>query len=157
MILAHQYAEQYALSGRATITLVNSITRNEFSYNIRQIKDMLAQPVRVWHVYHNKKYIGYINKTLYFILGADIPIELKTSQAVKVFAWAWERIHCNTVPKNIVILRSEYCGRCGRKLTEPISILSGIGPFCRKEMGIDDAQYKKQLYNQQINNDANNK
>lgn len=28
------------------------------------------------------------------------------------------------------------CGRCGRKLSDPVSIQTGYGPICRVKMGI---------------------
>lgn len=30
------------------------------------------------------------------------------------------------------------CGRCGRKLKDPVSIRMGYGPVCRAEMGIEE-------------------
>jgi hypothetical protein len=34
----------------------------------------------------------------------------------------WDVKHCG------------YCGKCGRVLTEPESLESGLGPICRKAM-----------------------
>ncbi|WP_373093047.1 DUF6011 domain-containing protein [Zhongshania sp.] len=28
------------------------------------------------------------------------------------------------------------CGRCARKLTDPVSISTGFGPHCRSELGV---------------------
>jgi len=35
-----------------------------------------------------------------------------------------------------VIIPSGHCGHCSRKLTDPKSVETGLGPFCRKKLGV---------------------
>jgi hypothetical protein len=37
------------------------------------------------------------------------------------------------LPVDLTIQHEDKCGRCGRKLTDPVSISTGIGPECRKK------------------------
>lgn len=58
------------------------------------------------------------------------------STPVRVIRWAlskvWEE---KNLPVGYSIHHEGKCGRCGRRLTVPESILSGIGPECAKHMG----------------------
>jgi len=56
------------------------------------------------------------------------------STPVQVFNWVMKLIEKNiTVPENYFIEHNGHCGRCGRKLTTPESIKSGLGPICRSK------------------------
>lgn len=56
----------------------------------------------------------------------------------RVFEWFVSRAFSNIpLPEGYDIKHSGRCGRCGRMLTVPESIDSGIGPECAKIMGIN--------------------
>ena len=45
--------------------------------------------------------------------------------------WLWTRLNARAVlPANVTVWHEGKCGACGRKLTVPDSIKSGIGPVC---------------------------
>jgi len=55
------------------------------------------------------------------------------SQPVKVFNWAMRVIQNLTpLPVGYTIQHAGKCGRCGRTLTDPTSIATGIGPVCSR-------------------------
>jgi len=35
------------------------------------------------------------------------------------------------IPAALTIQHNDACGRCGRELTDPISVATGLGPICR--------------------------
>lgn len=39
------------------------------------------------------------------------------------------------IPKDLAVYHEGKCGRCGRKLTVPESVSSGLGPICIKRVG----------------------
>ena len=137
MQISQQYAKQYILAGKSLITVVNTKTGNQFTYIIRQKKDKVTgKIVRRWYVKHNSDYLGYITDNgFYYSTGIDV--KLMYSQAMEVWAWIWLRITEQTVPDYIHILRSDFCGACGRQLTDSVSLSFGIGPECRKKLGIE--------------------
>lgn len=58
--------------------------------------------------------------------------------SVKGFAWIVSRLAAGRDVADQVELRHEgSCGRCGRKLTTPESIDTGLGPVCAEALGID--------------------
>ena len=59
------------------------------------------------------------------------------SKPVKVASWALSIVWQNaTLPEGYAIQHEGRCGRCGRALTVPESIESGIGPECASKMGL---------------------
>lgn len=58
------------------------------------------------------------------------------STPVKVIRWALRHVWTNKpLPAGYAIRHEGRCGRCGRALTVPESIETGIGPECAKVMG----------------------
>jgi hypothetical protein len=54
------------------------------------------------------------------------------SKPVKVFNWAMDVVmKHNELPQGYSILHDGRCARCGRTLTDPESIKTGLGPVCR--------------------------
>lgn len=53
--------------------------------------------------------------------GNRSPISEEAPSA-KAFAWFWRRLLAGELP--------DTCGRCGRKLTVPSSVETGLGPEC---------------------------
>lgn len=59
------------------------------------------------------------------------------TKAKKVFSWIWKNvIHHEYLTENINVYHHGICCKCGRKLTTPESLESGIGPECRKLLGL---------------------
>lgn len=57
----------------------------------------------------------------------------KDAPSAKAFAWAWPYLAAATIPPNAEVWHEGRCGRCGRALTVPESIASGIGPVCEEK------------------------
>jgi len=53
--------------------------------------------------------------------------------SAKAFAWAWGYLAKGEMPPNCEVWHEGRCGRCGRALTVPESIFSGIGPVCESK------------------------
>jgi len=61
-------------------------------------------------------------------LSADAP-------SVAAFEWFWRTVVTQqTLPSALRVYHEGRCGRCGRALTVPASIRSGIGPECAKRV-----------------------
>lgn len=137
----------YVTAGNAIFTVLNPETGGRFTYRIQQKtnEDGQLSPffVSVLSGNDNEKdymYIGFIRDTSYqtvagsptdgdFVHGgrkAAFPIG---APCVKAFDWTWRHID-NPAPA--IIYHEGRCGRCGRPLTVPESIESGLGPVCAK-------------------------
>ncbi len=82
-------------------------------------------------------YIGlYIPQDHSLRLTAKSRIK-EDSTPAKVFQWAVRMVAAGKeLPEGYAIQHEGRCGRCGRRLTVPESIESGIGPECAKFFGV---------------------
>lgn len=129
--LAPGKRKAYALAGNATLTVENPKSGNRFTYQLRQSEPKPGQ-MPVWFVAlltgpnneRDWRYLGTIfadgfRLTRKSCAGRDAP-------SVVAFQWfsvRWE-------DARVSVWHEGACGRCGRKLTVPESIASGIGPVC---------------------------
>jgi hypothetical protein len=56
------------------------------------------------------------------------------AQSVKVFQFMLNKLKSNNLPDFLEVWHEGFCGKCGRRLTVPSSILTGIGPECFKTL-----------------------
>lgn len=131
MTNAHQVA-QFALAGKATLTLKSLKSEDHLTYKIRQTKgdnpvhfvSALVRP----ETYH---YVGMIKDKKFTLTRKS----RMTPDNVRVRAMKWfcEKVLENeTMPTQLEVRHEGCCGRCGRELTHPDSIDRGIGPECWK-------------------------
>lgn len=126
-------ALQFMLAGRARMTLVSEKTGVRYTYRITQ-KDDPTSPhfVGVMTGSDNESaytFLGSIFEGKRYFHGRRSSIS-KDAGSAKAFAWAWEYLVKGEMPPACEIWHEGRCGRCGRALTVPESIQSGIGPVC---------------------------
>ena len=123
----------YLLAGNATATFQNPITGNRFTYKIMKGKQEGAPHfVKVLTGQDNEgdfTYLGCIFDGVTFRVTAKSRISPDAPSA-RVFAWVWARVCTGADISPVEIYHSGRCGKCGRKLTVPESILTGLGPVC---------------------------
>ena len=134
------HARSFMTAGRATVTLVSKKTGVRFTYKISKPKDgEVDNGFRFVSVLNgpdnwtNYAYFGYIRNGVFFHGRAKARVS-DTAASVKAFAWAWQKLAQGTLPEQLQIWHEGKCGRCGRKLTVPSSIASGLGPECAGRM-----------------------
>jgi hypothetical protein len=74
-------------------------------------------------------YLGTINREGVFWHGRKSMVpedDFKTTAA----RWLFNQLANNNLPDTCQLWHEGRCGRCGRRLTVPESIASGIGPEC---------------------------
>lgn len=91
-------------------------------------------------------YLGLYNPTLKMDINQNVRLTAKSrmtndSTPVKVLRWAIKKVaeansHAPILPTGYSIQHEGRCCRCGRRLTVPESIDSGIGPECAEMMGV---------------------
>ena len=138
-------ALNYILAGKSEFTLVSTKTGKRIKYKLIRVKSKYGLDTE--YVYFIKLGDGsnqIFAGTLYFrpdvnrftfSTGAK---GLKKSDSVEVQALLYTVNALYNSNKNIgvEIYHAGKCGRCGRKLTTPESILTGLGPECSKIMNI---------------------
>lgn len=119
----------FVTAGRAEFTIDNGKGQH-FTFRVTRAKKSRA--LFVSHVSAGKHYMGILTDGLVLKLTAKTTT---TDDAIetKVFRFAMRVINGATaLPEGYSVRHVGKCGRCGRKLTDPVSIASGIGPDCAK-------------------------
>lgn len=126
--------EKFVFGGKSRFTVVNEKTGNRFTYRIKGMKDNE-------NLHFVSLLTGSDNETSYSFFGSIFNRETYKfstkkskigceSQGVKVFDWFVKSLKSNTLPDFVSVYHEGKCGRCGRTLTVPESIVSGFGPEC---------------------------
>ncbi len=125
---------EYMLAGRAIVTIVG--TRSRFTFKIRRAPQA---PGKLWVsvlsgtdnaddgsyrflgtiINDSTEYKPFFRHSPKSPVGIDAP-------SVTAFVWAFK----NAEDPRVAFYHSGKCGRCGRRLTTPESITTGLGPVC---------------------------
>jgi hypothetical protein len=136
-------AKVYALAGHATLTLTSEKTGARYTYKINQLKDRESGEMKpLWFVAllsgpdntSDYTYMGTIGATHEFRLTAKSAYKAD-SLPVRGFQFFWKHVIAGQMAPMLQVEHSGNCGRCGRLLTVPSSIQSGLGPECASKMG----------------------
>ena len=125
----------FALAGNATFTVTSVKTGTRFTYKVRQPNPEAPHFVKVLTGSDNENsytFLGTIFSDGTFRHGKKSPIG-PDAPSSKAFSYVWT--HLDELTGKVEIHHEGKCCRCGRKLTVPESIESGIGPECREKMG----------------------
>lgn len=131
-------SKDFALAGRAVFTIVNA-SGDRYTFRIGK--------KRGGDVYFGSLLNGPNNETDYLYVG-KVNVETMrltatakglapTSVAFRTLDWLLMVINGKReLPAGYKLHHAGKCGRCGRTLTVPESIESGIGPECATKMGL---------------------
>lgn len=81
----------------------------------------------------NLVYQGYLKRDLSFNIGKK-GIKDYNEKAINGLLWVLR--HGDKLPDKVHIFHHGKCSVCGRKLTDSMSLSCGIGPTCRKRVGV---------------------
>lgn len=145
--------KEFILGGKADFTILQECTDNvkeqQYKYKITIPKDSEPSTTQVWYVFAeldtthsgvetdgiNLKYQGYLKRDLSFNIGAK-GIEDYNQKSINGLIWVLK--HSDNLPSVVHIYHHGKCSVCGRKLTDAKSLRCGVGPTCRKRVGIND-------------------
>lgn len=125
--------KRFIHAGNATFTLVSMGSR--FTYRVRQKNSEGPFFVSLLTGSDNEgsySYLGMLwpDKPYRYVHGRKSKVK---SAAPPVQAFGWYLYHLGRgadVTEKVKIYHAGRCGRCGRKLTVPESIMTGLGPEC---------------------------
>ena len=129
---------QFIFAGDAVFTVRNEKTGNRFTYRVQALKRSRPQAEKdfffVKSFYGNEnetnyKYFGTIYEDRSFKMSDKSKLSAEAKPVI-AFKWLLPKLLSNTLPDFVAIYHEGRCGRCGRRLTVPESILSGFGPEC---------------------------
>lgn len=137
--LKNETIKQFITAGKAIFTLRNESTGNRFTFKVTKFQPEDGKPA----MHFVKVLTGSDNNSSYTFIGTIFndgvykhskrsPIT-PDAQSVKAFEWFVQ--HVEKLPAVVKVYHEGRCGRCGRRLTVPESILSGFGPECISLVG----------------------
>ena len=129
--------KKFIVSGNAIFTLESKVTGNWFTYKIKRMKNADEKSPLFVSVL-----TGCDNEESYTYMGAIFNYDnlyFKSTQKSKIgidalsykaFSFFFNLLILNQTHKDMRIYHKGICGRCGRSLTTPDSLLHGLGPEC---------------------------
>ena len=131
-LLQNDSALNFILAGNATVTFLNTQSKNRFTFKVSKPKDSDVHFVSVLTGPDNYTFLGSIFNNN-FKSSKKSTIQ-ESAQSFQVFKFVFDRLKTKNLPDVIEIYHEGKCGRCGRALTVPESIVSGFGPECVKKV-----------------------
>jgi hypothetical protein len=127
---------RFIFGGNATFTLRSAKTGARFTYKIRQPgigKPFFASVLSGQNNETDFDYVGFIPAATRDVLVAGNKGK-PDAPSFKALAWTVYQLATKArIPEHLEVFHEGRCCACGRKLTTPESILSGIGPECAKK------------------------
>lgn len=144
--LAASRSLEFMMAGNATVTLRSMRTTQRYTFKIKKAKENPKYPDTAWFVsyltgpnneddYMPVGIINMRNGKPVFRLDRRSHLTVESAPVV-AFMWTLRNLSEGNQTFGVEIFHSGTCGRCGRKLTVPESIQTGLGPECAiKGMG----------------------
>lgn len=126
-------AAAYILAGNAIVTLVSKRTGARFTYKVRKPNENSPHFVSLLRGADNTDDYSYIGTIFHgtTFRGTRKSRVRTDSPSYRAFAWAFDRLASGgPMPEDLEVWHEGRCGACGRTLTVPESIASGLGPVC---------------------------
>lgn len=134
--LAAGRERDFLLAGKAVFTLVTPTGR--WTYKVRR-KDLWRGATQTTMYFvsvlsgSDYAYLGTLNpKSGNVALTMKSPNVNGQPQYYQLWTAMYAVFHGEALPANYQLLHEGQCGRCGRALTVPESIATGLGPECAK-------------------------
>lgn len=129
---------RFMLAGNAHVTFQSGKTGTRFTYHVEAAPEREA--FRVTHFVKvltgpdHYEYLGCIYPNRLYKHGRNSKISTGAPSAI-AFTWCWAKLTAGKMPGVLGVYHEGRCGKCGRRLTTPESIETGLGPTCAKREG----------------------
>jgi hypothetical protein len=125
----------FMLAGNARLTIKSGKTGVRYTYRVARAKEGDAYFVSLLTGSDNESDYTYMGLLRNLSFGLTRASRYGTQTApVLGFTYVLRALAAGTMPANVEINHEGRCGRCGRALTVPESVASGIGPECALKM-----------------------
>lgn len=138
--LAPGAVRAFVEGGNATFTVRNARTGGRYTYRVARNEDQNGAArafVAVLNGPDNGRdyaHIGFIGRRDgAFVRSRQSPLP-STALSVRGFDWVWSHVDRLADYPHVEVHHVGKCGRCGRPLTVPSSITTGLGPVCAQRV-----------------------
>ena len=148
-----QEALDFIFSGKAVVTLTSATTGTHFTFKLSEkdgeiffVKHLFG-PDNSWN--GEWAFLGFIEAD-----GEGVPTSTliagrkgkPDAPSFKALSWALAHLNRGNIPAELTIQHNDACGKCGRELTDPISV-AAAREFSRavNELSFDSDAFAKEL------------
>ena len=137
-------ALKFILAGKCEFVLYSTKINDKFEYKLTK-KESKNKENEFIYFLNTKvdgefKYAGVIwfdDKTNEFRFGQGAKGQLEGNHLnIRSLLFVLNKLNLGGEPQHCEVYHVGTCGRCGKKLTTPESILTGLGPECCKKVGV---------------------
>jgi hypothetical protein len=129
-------AAAYTFAGNAGVTLRSTVTGAHFTCKVTSPRtnadNVLFVSVLVGA--DDYRYIGMLDANRVFRITAKSQVD-RDAKATAAFRYFVAALAKGEIPAVLEVRHEGRCGCCGRRITTPSSLDSGIGPECAKQTG----------------------
>jgi hypothetical protein len=123
--------ENFLFAGKAVFTIRSAKTGQHYTYRVNKKKDSDIFFIALNLGYKEFVYLGYVKNRRFTTTAKSC--RSATSKEVLAFKFLLKQISLvGDLRQDLEFFHEGTCGRCGRALTDPVSIELGLGPTCRK-------------------------
>ena len=139
-LVDHNAVGNYLFAGKACVTLRSQKTGARYTYKISHKKDGDISFVSLLTGPNNEtdyRYLGLLpddDATRLRGVGRGKSCAQPDAPSARAFQYLLDYVWGTASGAGLEVWHEGRCGRCGRKLTVPESIESGIGPECASKM-----------------------
>jgi hypothetical protein len=124
---------RFLLAGSAHVTFQSRRTGTRFTYRVAQVAPRGSYQalhfVSVLTGPDHYTYLGCIYNRTNYVHGRKSELWATAPSAV-AFTWVWRHLFDGKMHPELGVWHEGRCGKCGRRLTTPESVASGLGPVC---------------------------
>lgn len=123
---------QEAVGNKKAVAVKYQVRRNYNNSNMYFVYTQeLSQGKMAYHGYITREVEG-----IRFLQAKTLKFPAQYYNRNAMVALNWVLAHADRLPPVVHVLHHGRCSRCGRKLTDTESLQCGLGPECRKKMGL---------------------
>ncbi len=151
-LISNEIALPFLLAGKCEVTIKSLQSGNHFTYNLKRKESTMEGTKYIYFVNVQKKggdsvYAGIVfyderNDVFCFNQGKKGQMGINNTE-IKALIYVMNKLHYGHHHIDVEIYHCGKCGRCGKKLTTPESILTGLGPECARKCGVPHPKVKK--------------
>ncbi|QIG73807.1 hypothetical protein PP935_gp032 [Rhizobium phage RHph_N34] len=120
---------KFIYAGKSIFTLRSRRTDDHFTYKVKKKNDGIYY---VFVLSDGYEYIGTIKNRNFFPSKKDG--RSLDELPLRAFKWSIDHIQNGKVPSELEFYHEGRCARCSRRLTDPTSLKTGIGPECSSKI-----------------------
>lgn len=143
-------ALKFILAGNSEFVLYSTKTKGKFEYRMTRKNSRDKEDSYIYFLntkidgeYMYAGVIWFDEKTQEFKFGQGKNGRVDYRHLnIRSLLFVLNKLNSGGIPQYCEVFHTGTCGRCGRKLTTPESILTGLGPECSKKVGIPRVKIK---------------